>query len=84
MKPDCYQCKHRGVVPGDTHSCCQYPGNETDIFKFLSRANVQNTLKLQIRAHPHGIRKGWFMWPVNFDPVWLENCEGFVAKEIAK
>jgi hypothetical protein len=24
-----------------------------------------------------GIFKGWALWPVNFDPVWLERCEGF-------
>jgi len=32
---------------------------------------------LGIRANFHGIRNGWFIWPVNFDPVWLEHCSGF-------
>lgn len=36
---------------------------------------------LNVRGNPHGIRKGWFMWPVNFDPVWLESCDGFEQKE---
>lgn len=30
----------------------------------------------------HGIRKGWFVWPFNFDPVWLVSCDGFKAKTI--
>jgi hypothetical protein len=30
---------------------------------------------------PHGICNGWFIWPINFDPVWLENCDGFESKE---
>ncbi len=25
MKPNCYECKYRGIVPGDAHSCCQHP-----------------------------------------------------------
>jgi len=29
----------------------------------------------------HGKRKGWFLWPINFDPVWLVSCDGFKAKE---
>jgi hypothetical protein len=36
---------------------------------------------LNIRAHFHGIKNGWFVWPVNFDPTWLENCDGFTASE---
>ena len=25
----------------------------------------------------HGRNKGWFLWPLNFDPVWLVSCDGF-------
>ena len=75
-KPDCYKCKYRGNVPGSAHSCCKYPGNKTGIFDMFMNAE-----KLKIKANPHGVRSGWFMWPVNFDPVWLENCVGFKQKE---
>lgn len=34
---------------------------------------------LHISANFHGIKNGWFIWPVNFDPTWLENCDGFQA-----
>jgi len=37
--------------------------------------------ELNIRGNPHGIKRGWFSWPYNFDPVWLENCDGFEEKE---
>lgn len=37
--------------------------------------------KLKIMGHPHGVRHGWFMWPVNFDPTWLQSCEGFTKAE---
>jgi hypothetical protein len=35
---------------------------------------------LNIKASAHGIKMGWFMHPVNFDPVWLESCDGFTPK----
>jgi len=82
MKPKCYKCEYRGRVPGDAHSCCRYPGNETDMFDMFSKKNVDNAFKLDIKADPRGIKGGWFIWPVNFDPVWLLNCNGF--KEIKK
>jgi hypothetical protein len=37
--------------------------------------------ELNIRGHPHGVVQGWFLWPFNFDPVWLESCNGFTPKE---
>lgn len=38
---------------------------------------------LHIRGNYHGIKNGWFVWPVNFDPTWLENCDGFTLRESA-
>ena len=26
-------------------------------------------------------RMGWFYWPINFDPVWLLECNGHTPKE---
>jgi len=81
MKANCYECKFRGNVPGDAHSCCKYPGNKTGLFDYFSPENRDNAEALKIRGNQHGVRSGWFIWPVNFDPVWLENCDGFVSKE---
>ena len=78
---ECYKCKYRGNVPGDAHSCCKYPGNKTGMFDFFESSNSENMNKLNIKANAHGVKSGWFMWPVNFDPVWLENCDGFSPKE---
>lgn len=83
-KPDCYKCKYRGNVPGDAHSCCTYPGNKTGMFDFFEPENRVNLVKLNIRANPHGVKNGWFFYPVNFDPVWLINCGGFTPKENAE
>ena len=30
-----------------------------------------------VSGNPAGIRRGWFMWPTNFDPNWLVSCDGF-------
>jgi hypothetical protein len=79
MKPDCYQCKYRGTIPGDAHSCCNYPGTKTGILDYFVPENQPIADNLKIRANYIGIKKGWFHWPVNFDPVWLENCEGFCS-----
>ena len=29
----------------------------------------------------HGLDNGWFMFPINFDPMWAENCTGYVSKD---
>lgn len=35
----------------------------------------------RVKGNAGGIRRGWFFWPFNFDPVWLVECTGFEAKE---
>jgi hypothetical protein len=61
MKPDCYKCVHRLMVPGDAHSRC-------------------NNFQAKVSGNPSGIKHGWFMWPLNFDPTWLVSCDGFSDK----
>jgi hypothetical protein len=92
-KPDCYACKHRAPVGGDTHSCCLHPKNQEMFDNPLAQvmANFAGVGRvdpvfietgLNIKANPHGVRMGWFNWPFNFDPVWLESCDGFEAKQV--
>ena len=88
MKPNCYECQHRGGVAGSAHSSCKHPNNKTatddplsqimGIFASVGRVPpVQADTGLKIKGNSHGIAKGWFNWPFNFDPVWLESCNGF-------
>jgi hypothetical protein len=79
-KVSCYDCKHRGEVPGDAHSSCNYPGTNSGLLDMFNPNNRPIAKKLNIQADAHGIASGWFMWPCNFDPVWLENCDGFESK----
>jgi len=51
------------------------------MFDIFAKENITMWHKLHISGDPHGIKKGWFAWPVDFDPAWLRNCDGFEAKE---
>ena len=35
----------------------------------------------KVHGDNYGIRSGWFMWPLSFDPAWLVNCTGFKEKK---
>jgi hypothetical protein len=44
-KPNCYECKHRGEVPGSAHSSCNHPDakNESNLlglFAVMSGGNM--------------------------------------------
>ena len=72
---DCYECAHRRTILGDAHTRCGYP----DLDGPMSVADVYRNL--EIKGDPHGIANGWFCWPFNFDPTWLQRCTGFSPKE---
>jgi len=77
-KPDCYKCTHRRDLPGDTHSSCSHP-KAVDTFVQLHTGKYRNST-LKVVGNDHGVKKGWFLWPLNFDPIWLEECDGFENK----
>ena len=59
-----------------------------DCYKCVHRLEVPgsahsrcNNHAAKVSGHAHGVRSGWFMWPVNFDPTWLVSCNGFSADE---
>ena len=85
-KVDYYKCKWRGTIPGSAHSRCKHPKVKVDenvfgaMMDMMAGKTQDAARELEIKGHPHGIRSGWFMWPANFDPVWLENCNGFEPK----
>lgn len=88
-KPNCYKCEYRKKIPGSCHSSCKHPEikdisddpmvNLVGIFASVGRISpfVLNAKKFGIKGHPQGIKRGWFLWPVNFDPTWLMSCNGF-------
>ena len=86
---DCWTCKYMRTIPGDAHIACMHPSlkaahdepmNELmAIFASVHRVQpfAQASKALNIVCNPHGFRSGWFNFPWNFDPVWLENCDGY-------
>lgn len=92
-KPDCYKCKYRGEVPGDAHSSCHHPAFKEvldngmmQILSMLGAAGRVEPFQVAAKAvkvvgNEHGKRNGWFNHPLNFDPVWLEECTGFKKRK---
>ena len=37
-------------------------------------------LSAKVKGNEYGKEMGWFLWPLNFDPTWLEECDGFESK----
>jgi hypothetical protein len=89
-KPNCYECKYRGNVPGDCHSSCHHPSlaalNEDPLGQLMGLLGKRGPMAgmeissegaIKVRGNPHAVRMGWFVHPYNFDPAWLESCTGF-------
>lgn len=64
------------------------PKNCPDCYKCVHRLNIPgdahsrcNNPKAKVKGNKHGIMHGWFMWPLNFDPTWLEACNGFSSDQ---
>lgn len=89
--PNCYECIHRRSVPGSAHSACHHPAvvqchnGPAAVLGLLGKRGPLAGMAIganpiNVRGSEHGIRNGWFIWPLNFDPVWLEHCDGFERK----
>jgi hypothetical protein len=80
--PNCYKCKHRGTIPWDAHSECKNPKiSECDkilsLFAIMRGQKSGSMKRLNISGNETGISRGWFNWPINYDPAWLLTCDGF-------
>jgi len=59
-----------------------------DCYKCIHRRSIPgdahtkcNNFDAKTKGHLHGVKNGWFMWPLNFDPTWLISCDGFSDKK---
>ena len=93
---NCYNCKFRGTVPGSAHSSCRLiretasnKEKAMELENLLSTGAFQLTLtdketgaeRPLVSLNEHGVKNGWAAWPLNFDPVWVEDCALFQEKE---
>lgn len=80
MTHNCYNCKHRGEVPGSAHSSCSTMQPQ-DSFVVAMYIQQRNGYTQNLKLNPHGMRNGWAFWPVDFDPVWVEQCNFYESSE---
>lgn len=67
-KNSCYSCGYKGTNPGSCHIRCNF-----------------NWAKAEIKppaGNPHGINRGWYMFPLNYDPAWMVDLCSVHTKEI--
>ena len=79
MQSACYECVYRGTLAGDCHSRCLHPLAQYG----PGRSYADCREALNIIADSYGMAAGYFLWPINFDPVWLRECDGFRQKGVA-
>jgi len=90
---NCHDCKYSRPVPGDAHISCVHPGIKTSNNPLMRALNIffGNSINtnetetytgppFQITTNPHGVRNGWVIFPVNFDQIWIDSCNGFTQK----
>lgn len=82
-KNNCYNCPHRGEVSGSAHSRCNHPAftgkNGLAVaMHFAERPGTKMVAEttdgeeiVLLEFDPHGVRNGWCLFPINFDPVWV-------------
>ena len=87
---NCWNCKWSREIPGSVHLRCVHPKvlEAIDMGHPLARlisllGGSPVATKLKVKLNPVGVRNGWANHPFNFDPVWVEECEGFERKEEA-
>lgn len=68
---NCHECQHHETNPGDCHLTCRKGIDE--VFKGANPT-------LQVKLNPHGVKMGWAYWPLNFDPIWVQECNSFKAR----
>ena len=86
---NCYDCVFRGKVPGSAHSSCNVlskDGKSIDPLAELALATGIAKIRDEqgrdaVKLDPIGIQGGWAMWPINFDPVWVDSCAFYKSKE---
>lgn len=92
---NCYSCKFRGTVPGSAHSCCNIikesasDKSEAGFLEFMLSTGayemsvtdrVTGESRPSVKLNEHGVKSGWAAWPIDFDPVWVEDCVFFQEK----
>lgn len=75
----CSTCDYMKRIPGDCHIKCDYPLMDQKTSSILSLASIANPMAFNqetqrmfgFTAVEHGLLAGYFCFPDNFDPTWM-------------
>ncbi len=75
----CSTCAYMKRIPGDCHIKCDYPLMNKETSSILSLASIANPIAFNqevermfgFTASEHGLLAGYFCFPDNFDPTWM-------------
>ena len=78
-KANCYECKHRRTLTYSAHSECKHPAldGKGAILAIAAIMAGGRFRPFNLTGSAHGMRNGWFSWPLDFDPIWLKTCDAF-------
>lgn len=83
----CYECKFRSEVMGSAHSSCRVISQtksdnyfELELLLATHQVNMTSDGEDLVKLNPHGVKNGWANWPLNFDPVWVDECKFYTKK----
>lgn len=79
MNSPCFGCGKLEALPGNAHSRCKAPTDPAAAMALWLQGHPAAP-----RANRHGVAQGWVIWPMNFDPVWIEECRIRPAIEAAQ
>jgi hypothetical protein len=63
--------KRKRKVKPNCYTCKWSRSIPGDCHKSCANADAR------VVGNPVGIRGGWFCFPFNFDPVWVDECDGY-------
>lgn len=84
---DCNKCVFKMDNTGSHHVACTIPtlANIPEVgflSEVMARAHQEHiSIGGVIVINGHGVRNGWAMYPLNFDPIWIEQCNFYKEKE---
>ncbi|MCP4897026.1 MAG: hypothetical protein GY906_08630 [bacterium] len=80
-RPQCHRCTHKGILPGDAHIQCLHPKAQanmpSDPIAAMAEAFITGAAAARVEL---GIVGGGDTWPANFNPGYLEQCNGYTPK----
>jgi len=68
MKVKCYKCGYKGSISGNAHIQCNFDWDKS------GNSTPKGSL--------YGIQRGWYFFPLNYDPIWMEDECQFFSTEI--